>query len=439
MRHFIMIWRIIQLYIVLCLALSVSGQGPGSPPTYSRSLETALRTELFTTNTYSVLQRPEDRTRVKVSMTLLTVNDMDIKNQIMSVSGYFSLSWTDDRLSWSNTSATSQDYSNIRFLFSTETYVWKPALIVENSVDSISVITDKNIPMRINSMGNIDWNPTGIYLVSCSSDITYYPLDQQTCTIKLTTWGYTNNEIYLVYDTTPIELGFYSENGEWVLVSASGEQVQDRARGGQSFSSLSFSVTLRRRPLFHALNTILPVVLMAFLIPMVYRLPVDSGEKIGYSLTVLLAYAVYLTLISDNIPSTSVSVCYLTVYLVIVLGLGVLSVVFVILVIATFHMGNKPVSSCMGCISRFMARIICAESCRCCHKKWNPDTVTPITETKKLPAEMELEDDETSDTPITYQAFSVLLDRFLFYVYLTVVTVTTFLFSLLGFLHFASL
>lgn len=52
---------------------------------------------------------------------------------------------------------------------------------------------------------------------------------------------------------------------------------------------------------------------------------------------------------------------------------------------------------------------------------------------------MQLEDDETTETPMTYQAFSVLLDRFLFYVYLTIVTVTTFLFSLLGFVHFASL
>ena len=166
--------------------------------------------------------------------------------------------------------------------------------------------------MRINNQGLINWNPAGIYLVSCSSDITYYPLDQQVCTVKVSTWGYTTNEIFLVYDTQPVELGFYSENGEWELVGAVGEPTQDRARGGQSFSSLSFSITLRRRPLFHALNTILPVVLMAFLIPMVYRLPVDSGEKIGYSLTVLLAYAVYLTLISDNIPSTSVSVCYLS-------------------------------------------------------------------------------------------------------------------------------
>ena len=67
-------------YIVLlitgfCLLSAVLCQiGGGSPPTYSRSLETALRTELFTG--YSVLQRPEDRMRVKVSLTLLTVNDM---------------------------------------------------------------------------------------------------------------------------------------------------------------------------------------------------------------------------------------------------------------------------------------------------------------------------------------------------------------------------
>lgn len=130
---------------------------------------------------------------------------------------------------------------------------------------------------------------------------------------------------------------------------------------------------------------------------------------------------------------------FIAVYLVIVLGLGVLSVVFVILVISTFHLGDKPVSSCLGAIGRLIAKIICNDKCSCCHRKQNPDTVTPITESKKLPAEMQLEDDETTETPMTYQAFSVLLDRFLFYAYLTIVTVTTFLFSLLGFVHFASL
>jgi hypothetical protein len=49
------------------------------------------------------------------------------------------------------------------------------------------------------------------------------------------------------------------------------------------------------------------MVLLAFLSAMVFKLPPDSGEKMGFSLTVLLAYAVYLTIISDDMPSTSTS------------------------------------------------------------------------------------------------------------------------------------
>lgn len=45
-------------------------------PTYSISLESALRTELFTTNNYEVLQRPEQKVVVRISMTILTINDL---------------------------------------------------------------------------------------------------------------------------------------------------------------------------------------------------------------------------------------------------------------------------------------------------------------------------------------------------------------------------
>jgi hypothetical protein len=176
----------------------------------------------------------------------------------------------------------------------------------------MSIISDPKTPMRIANEGRINWNPSGIYKVSCESDITYYPLDSQTCIIKFSTRGYTRAEINLkLNERKPVDLSLYSSNGEWDLVTAIGYKSNDKERDGQSFSSLSFAITLRRRPLFHVINTIFPVVLMTFLIPMVYKMPSDSGEKMGYCLTVLLAYAVYLSLISDNIPSTSKNVCYL--------------------------------------------------------------------------------------------------------------------------------
>lgn len=182
-------------------------------------------------------------------------------------------------------------------------------------VEDISVISDSKIPMRITWDGIIHWNPTGIYKVVCESDITYYPLDTQTCSIKISTWGYTQGEIQLqLNNQKTFDTSFYNENGEWDLYSATGIKSSDRSRGGESYSSLTFTLTLRRKPEFHIINTIFPMILMAFLIPMVYKLPPESGEKMGYCLTVLLAYAVYLSLISDNIPSTSKNICYLCEY-----------------------------------------------------------------------------------------------------------------------------
>lgn len=178
-------------------------------------------------------------------------------------------------------------------------------------VSDISIISDKTNPMRIFMTGDITWNPAGIYEVSCESDTTYYPLDTQECSVKVTAWAYTSTEVTLQIHDEPVDLSFYSANGEWDLVSTSGEKTNDKSRGGTSFSALTFKLKLRRRPMFHVLNTLFPVALMAVLIAMVFKLDVESGEKIGFSLTVLLAYAVYLTMISDNIPSTSVTVCFL--------------------------------------------------------------------------------------------------------------------------------
>lgn len=182
--------------------------------------------------------------------------------------------------------------------------------ILFSSVTEFSIISDKTNPMRIMS-GNIIWNPAGIYEVSCESDTTYYPLDTQQCSIKVTSWAYTATEVTLTIDDDPVDLSFYSSNGEWDMISTAGEKSNDKSRGGTTFSALTYTLKLRRRPMFHVLNTLFPVALMAVLIAMVFKLPVDSGEKIGFSLTVLLAYAVYLTMISDNIPSTSVTVCFL--------------------------------------------------------------------------------------------------------------------------------
>ena len=68
---------------IFLLLVTLPGDGKVLPdrPVYSTTLETALRKELFSSNSYEVLQRPEERVRVKISLTILTVNDL-VNNNI---------------------------------------------------------------------------------------------------------------------------------------------------------------------------------------------------------------------------------------------------------------------------------------------------------------------------------------------------------------------
>ena len=74
------------------------------------------------------------------------------------------------------------------------------------------------------------------------------------------------------------------------------------------FPRIQFQLTLKRLRTYYVMNVILPVIFLSLTASLVFYLPAEAGEKIGMSMTVLLAYAVYLTIIADNMPQTSLQV-----------------------------------------------------------------------------------------------------------------------------------
>ncbi|OWF44871.1 Neuronal acetylcholine receptor subunit alpha-3 [Mizuhopecten yessoensis] len=421
--------------LVLCY-LHTSAAKP--PLAYSKDVETTLRSLLLTN--YSVDQRPAERVVITVSLTLITINEMDIKGQVLSISGYFNLAWPDSRLSWIGL----PDYGNIRFLFSSQSYVWRPALVVDNSVDNLNVISKPDVPMRILSHGKVVWNPADIFRVSCESDTTYYPMDTQSCVISLSSWSYTSQEVVLALDRTEeVNMDSYSENGEWELISAYGDRqgTTDKMKGDVSFSNAKFYIQLRRRPLFHILNTLFPVALMAVLSAMVFKLSADSGEKIGFALTVLLAYAVYLTLISESIPSTSITICYLSIYLSMVLTLGTLAVICTIVTVTLYNHPDEeePIPGCLYVLTVCLMKITCWNGCTCksCKRgtKVRPvskrvqtiqvddcfDVGVTITDKTAIPKEPEDSDECQREKNIDWKVVSRVLDNFFFMVFMILI------------------
>jgi len=58
----------------------------------------------------------------------------------------------------------------------------------------------------------------------------------------------------------------------------------------------------------------MPVLLLSVLNLFTFAIPCDSGERISYSITVWLSFAVFLTVITANLPQSSNSISVIAVY-----------------------------------------------------------------------------------------------------------------------------
>ena len=68
---------------------------------------------------------------------------------------------------------------------------------------------------------------------------------------------------------------------------------------------MKYLLKLKRRHTFYTLNLFSPVLILAYLNAMVFVLPAESGERVGYAITCLLSLSVYMTFASESLPNSS--------------------------------------------------------------------------------------------------------------------------------------
>jgi hypothetical protein len=93
-------------------------------------------------------------------------------------------------------------------------------------------------------------------------------------------------------------------------------------------TDVTYIMHLKRKPLHYILNIILPIMCLNVLNVFVFIVPADAGEKMGYTVSIFLALAVFLTMISAELPVNSDNVSIMSIYLMMQLGLSVV-VIFI--------------------------------------------------------------------------------------------------------------
>ena len=154
--------------------------------------------------------------------------------------------------------------------------------------------------------GRNEWfAPTEIKSI-CKIDITFFPFDEQTCFLTFGSWTYNSQHLDLALKSNTADLQKYTRNGQWTLVSVNASKNTVKYSCCQHpFVHITFTVHIRRRPLFYVQNLILPCILLATLSVFSFSLPPSSGERIALVITLLLGLTVYMLIFTENIPQTS--------------------------------------------------------------------------------------------------------------------------------------
>ena len=74
--------------------------------------------------------------------------------------------------------------------------------------------------------------------------------------------------------------------------------------------AFAFSFT-RLRP-FYVINLIMPAMILSVCMILTFLLPTECGERLGYSMTILLSYTVLMTITGDMMPTTSQETPYIS-------------------------------------------------------------------------------------------------------------------------------
>ncbi|NXI08879.1 ACHA2 protein, partial [Irena cyanogastra] len=186
--------------------------------------------------------------------------------------------------------------------------------------------------------GTVRWVPPAIYKSSCSIDVTFFPFDQQNCKMKFGSWTYDKAKIDLENMDRQVDLKDYWESGEWAIIDAVGTYNSKKYDCcTEIYPDITFCFVIRRLPLFYTINLIIPCLLISCLTVLVFYLPSDCGEKITLCISVLLSLTVFLLLITEIIPSTSLVIPLIGEYLLFTMIFVTLSIVITVFVLNVHH------------------------------------------------------------------------------------------------------
>ncbi|XP_066920132.1 neuronal acetylcholine receptor subunit alpha-9-like [Clytia hemisphaerica] len=244
---------------------------------------------------------------------------LDVREQTFTITAFTMFKWNDPQLTWN-----ASKFDDIQQITMSADLIWTPDIVLYNTADEVSNSHTDYYKTKafIQANGDIIWTSPVTWRASCSFDVTWFPVDKQRCRLTFGSWTYTSKQLLLeewgAHGRESQHGHFSIENGEWNIneITIIPEFIKFPCCP-DSYSTLSKEFVLTRRSLYYFLYILLPLISLAFLFLMVFFIPHDSGERMGFGVTILLSITVYLLVISEALPEKSddksmLGICFIT-------------------------------------------------------------------------------------------------------------------------------
>ena len=285
---------------------------------------------------------PEIRPRINqshavemfVQVRLYSIVDFEVSNGRLTLSLMCYFQWTDETKRWDK-----GDFSDIGDIRIQMSKLWMPNIILYTVLSGNGQLLSNDGSLEevhLNHNGEVTAIVNTIVDIFCEANVLKYPFDEHNCNIYVVV-DRTAEEVSLTTNS-PVIMTNEINNSRWETLRSTYEILK---RDGYSF--LRYNVSFRRHPTFLCLNMLVPIAILTVANPFVFLLPEESGERLSFSITMFLAFIVFVSSVTDKLPDVSDPISYFNVFLVIQL---IYSAVIAVVVVIMANIENKDKSPC---------------------------------------------------------------------------------------------
>ena len=195
-----------------------------------------------------------------------------------------------------------------------------PELVLLNSGASGDYQINEARFLEIYHDGTVVYAPEKISTTSCALNVEDFPLDRQSCELKIYSLLYDRSYITLDFAMessnckreccSDINKDDYSDGIEWALVGKE-TKIQDHKEFNEDkyiYQLLNYKFTVRRKARWMTVYIMLPCIVVTILAACVFYLPANSCEKTTLAITVLIITTFFLTILPKVSPQSSLGI-----------------------------------------------------------------------------------------------------------------------------------